>query len=989
MVGQKFPVKWDLEEWKMIPYDVQLIGGIVLHESRIAEMRTGEGKTLVATLPAYLNAIAWEGVHVVTVNDYLASRDGEWMGHLYERLGLTTGVVTKWVKPADRRAQYEADITYVENSELGFDYLRDNLTKTLDERVLVWRPLGYAIIDEVDSILIDEARTPLIISQPWQEPTEKYEMYAKLVTLLTPSKWKKKISKWFLNELLKDVKGEEEDTDDSGDYYIDEKSKTVTLSSTWIEKLESLLKVDNLYKDMWYDEIHHIENALRARAVYHKDKEYLLKDNQVMIVDENTWRAMPWRRFSQGLHQAIEAKENVTIQKESKTLASITYQHFFKQYKKLSGMTGTALTEAEEFEKIYDLETIIIPTNKPILRVDKNDMVYFNQDAKRKAVVDHISFYHTAGVPILIGTSSIQTSELVSSILRKMTLPHTVLNAKYHEQEANIVSNAGKQWSLVVATNMAWRGTDIKLDPSLNPTIAKNYVKAMIKNTKNWTWFNGVVYSETEYNWMKQAFLEHLWIEEDQLQKSVDTWIQTGDIQLKTEFNKKKKTAEDGYAAFTIRPVWVEEPELEERDLHFGLFILGTEKHESRRIDNQLRGRAWRQWDPGISQFFVWMDDEIMRKMWGNKIQSIARMMLSKEDLETMAFTQSQFTNSIQRAQKQMEWYYFGIRKHLFDYDSVINKQRERIYAKRDEILGVHTTSHSSDNEEIIKLSMKDEIVAYIAEIVQNQVAIYTAASPWNLWELLETLSEITGASFLEEDYAAIKSPTKLEELLTQQLTEAFEAKISWVEEERVESVIKRAYLFAIDKNWMQHITDMQYLREKVWLYGYAQLDPLVIYKREAYDKFQGLLVAIRQQAVAYAFRSTYEDQAAQQFVAQSVKKTGMMDLLKAVTKWLSKEWTISNIRTWDQAKQTLKEQIQLKTWESATVLENNDDFEVLEVDDTTGSESDTGADYSQVKKKVRPNDKVNVIYTDWTKKMNVKRKTVKVDVESGKAKLI
>jgi len=394
MMGQEIEVKGETLVWEMIPYDVQLVGGIIIHQGKMAEMRTGEGKTLVATLPCYLNALTGKWVHVVTVNDYLASRDAEWMWHLYGRLWLTVWSVVKGSSLQGRRAEYEKDITYVENSELGFDYLRDNLAKSVEERNMLWRPMHYAIVDEVDSILIDEARTPLIISQASGEPTEKYAYYAQIVKSLSPSKGKKKISKGFLAELMKDNKWEEE-VDEGGDYYIDEKTRSATLSSSGIAKLEKMLNVDNLYKDIWFTEIHHIENALKAQAVYNKDKEYLVRDGQVMIVDDNTGRVMPGRRFSQWLHQAIEAKEKVEIKRESRTLASITYQHFFKQYEKLSGMTGTALTEAEEFESIYESETVTIPTNKPILRVDKSDAVYFNQKAKWNAVIDHIKFYHT------------------------------------------------------------------------------------------------------------------------------------------------------------------------------------------------------------------------------------------------------------------------------------------------------------------------------------------------------------------------------------------------------------------------------------------------------------------------------------------------------------------------------------------------------------------------------------------------------------------
>ncbi len=483
LVGTTVKVKGQELTWNMIPYDVQLIGGIILHQGKIAEMKTGEGKTLVAVAPVYLNALAGKGVHVVTVNDYLASRDSEWMAHVYTWLGLSVGAVVKSTPLHTRREEYAKDITYVENTELGFDYLRDNLVKTLAERSLTWRPLNYAIVDEIDSILIDEARTPLIISQPREEPTEKYSYYAQVVNLLSPCSAKKKVSKGFIQEILNDEYGKEQEED--GDYYIDEKTKTAQLSGKGIAKLEEILKVENIYKDMGYGEIHHIENALKAKAVYIKDKDYIIVNGEILIVDEHTGRTMPGRRFSEGLHQAIEAKENVKIQRESQTMATITYQNFFKQYAKLCGMTGTASTEGEEFNKIYELEVVIVPTNKTILRVDMNDKVYFNQHTKRKFVKDYIKFYHEIGQPILIGTADIATSEYVSKLLDKEAIVHYVLNAKFHEQEANIVSNAGKYKSVVVATNMAGRGTDIKLEEGLNEKMAQNYLKFFLKNTKN------------------------------------------------------------------------------------------------------------------------------------------------------------------------------------------------------------------------------------------------------------------------------------------------------------------------------------------------------------------------------------------------------------------------------------------------------------------------------------------------------------------------
>lgn len=1028
MCGQEFDVKGTKLTWNMIPYDVQLIWGIIIHRGTMAEMRTWEWKTLVATLPSYLNALTGKGVHVVTVNDYLASRDAEWMGHLYRRLWLTVWSVVKWVPLTIRRQQYEADITYVENSELGFDYLRDNLAKSLDDRNMMWRPLHYAIVDEVDSILIDEARTPLIISQPSNEPTQKYWYYAQIVKLLTPSKNKKKISKWFLAELMKDEK-EEEIEDDGGDYYIDEKTKSVTLSSTGIAKLEKMLNVEHLYKDLWYGEIHHIENALKAQAVYHNNKEYLVRDGQVMIVDDHTGRVMPGRRFSQWLHQAIEAKENVTIQKESRTLASITYQNFFKQYEKLAGMTGTALTEAEEFEKIYETETVTIPTNKPVIRVDKKDQVYFNQDAKRRAIVDHIKFYHDVWVPILIGTSSIQTSELVSNILNKSALQHFVLNAKFHEQEANIVKNAGTQGSIVVATNMAWRGTDIKLDPDLNTHIAKQYAQHISNQMSEVASFQAIIYSEVEYEIFVQAIRQQFDIPRDEQSQST---IKTDTVSIQISHNSSKKTSEDVYATITFRPVaQTISTETTTRDIHFWLLILGTEKHESRRIDNQLRGRAGRQGDPWMSVFFVALDDEIMRKMWGNKIQGIARMMLNKEELESMAFTQKQFTNSIQRAQKQMEWRHFGIRKHLFDYDSVINKQRMRIYTRRDQILqvddaSVDSTTHSDTTDTpsdttnttdptIVELTILDETKESLIKIVRRAVATYATYKPRNIPELVESIEQITTVAFEEQEIAQQSSSRTLETFLIEQLQQAFELKFQDVDHDRALTYVRKIALGVIDKYRVEHIDEMSYLREKVSLRSYAQQDPLVIYKKEAYEKFQTLLSTIETETVAQIMRTNFKelqwwDQLAEQ-IANANGEEDMLEILKEVAgevdigtlnslqQKAQASWNSAVAKEIQQTKEIKKQQISLVSGESATVLEQDDEFEVLEIEEPTVSSKGSWGSASAwdstdtiirpATKKLRPNDKVTIKHPDGRIEYSVKWKKIKDRVESGEVKVV
>lgn len=884
MVGSEFEVKGEKQTWNMIPYDVQLLGGIILHQGKISEMKTGEGKTLVAAAPVYLNALEGKGVHVVTVNDYLASRDAQWIGYLYQWLGLTVGSVVKGVSLQRRREEYGKDITYVENSELGFDYLRDNLVQTMEKRNLMWRPLNFAIVDEIDSILVDEARTPLIISEAREEATEKYSYYANIVNLLTPCSNKKKVSKGLLNELMKDDGGKEQEED--GDYYIDEKTKTASLSGRGIAKLEELLKVENIYKDLGFEEIHHIENALKAKAVFTRDVDYIVSGGEVLIVDEHTGRTMPGRRFSEGLHQAIEAKEGVPIQRESQTMATITYQNFFKQYTKLAGMTGTAATEAEEFQKIYELEVVIVPTNKDTIRVDKNDKVYFNQQAKWKFVKEYIKFYHEIGQPILIGTADIATSEYMSRILEKDAITHYVLNAKFHEQEAHIVTNAGKYQSVVVATNMAGRGTDIKLEEGLNERLARNYAKwftEFLKGEKNLVTH---LYSKVEYALTLNAIREARELNDEEIKELERTGITRDGITFSVTFNSKKKSAEEYYAHIKFSKMGA--AETEERDIHYGLFILGTEKHESRRIDNQLRGRAGRQGDPGVSVFFVALDDLLMRKMGGERIQNVAALLLNKEELSELELTQSQFTNAITRSQKEIEAWHFSNRKHLFDYDSVIDKQRTRIYHTRDEII---EAGEDEGKKKERTESYQRQFLIDGQEVLDNQI---TAAvnSEQSVSDLLEVLNKEFGLEISEADKAEFVNLhyTTLSEVLSLRLVQYFQKMFEEINPELLFTIFRDVNLQVIDRLWVNHIDEMQQLKDKVGFMGYAQLDPLIAYKKESFEKFQELLNRIQRDTATMIMRVDFttvsEQQAAQLQLMEAVQKDPeLLEKLKAASR--------------------------------------------------------------------------------------------------------
>lgn len=951
LVGHEYQVKWSTEKWFMIPFDVQLLGGIILHKGIISEMKTGEWKTIVATLPVYLNALTEKGVLLVTVNDWLASYQAELMRPVYERLGLSVGVVYKGVSMSQRRNEYSKDVTYVENSELWFDYLRDNLVKSMEMRALTRRPLHYAIVDEIDSILIDEARTPLIISEASEEPTDKYNYYAQIITHLTPCKNKKHISKWLLHELLNDDKTKKNEEED-GDYYIDEKTKTASLSSVGIAKLEQLLWVENLYKDIWFEEIHHIENALRAQAVFNKDKDYIVSSGEILIVDEHTGRTMPGRRFSEGMHQAIEAKESVQIKKESKTIATITYQNFFKQFQKLAGMTGTALTEWEEFNNIYKLEVLEVPTNNSIIRVDKLDKVFFNQKAKRNAVNDYIQFYHEIGLPMLIGTSNIATSEYVSKLLQEKSINHYVLNAKHHEQEAHIVANAGKYKSVVVATNMAGRGTDIKLEKDLHKKLAQNYAKRIAKQIEKNIWVSTIIYSSKEFERYIDGIKTQFNLSNEQIRSAEKDFSPIEWGQRKIIFNTKKKSKDQAFAEVRFKTT---SNEIIEKEIHFWLFILGTEKHESRRIDNQLRGRAGRQGDAGVSVFFVALDDLIMRKMWWERIQSMASMLLKKEELEKMELTQKQFSNAILRAQKQMEWRHFSTRKHLFDYDSVVNTQRERIYKQRDEILTIAQTKNENNDPQALTTQQENFVTEKINQIHEN-ISILIHQHIQNAKNLKQTThqflehasKELNIETSEEIVQLANKNREEIQNTLTQKITNNFEENIAKIPNRKIIfTIIKDVYLYHIDKLRIEHIDEMQDLREKVSLMGYAQLDPLIMYKKEAYQKFEHLLHRIKTNTtlniISINIQSIIAPQA--QFVvnAEKPQEDNYMQNLQKIAQNNPNPKKINN-----------KTQV---TDPRKLIFQDEDGVEVFEANDETITTNASKVINTNTTKKLRPND--------------------------------
>ena len=769
-------------------YRVQVIGGIVLHQGRIAEMKTGEGKTLVATLPAYLNAIAGKGVHIVTVNDYLAKRDSEWMGKVYRFLGLTVGLVIHEVEPAKRKAMYEADITYGTNNEFGFDYLRDNMA--IYKQSMVQRGHAFAIVDEVDSILIDEARTPLIISGQGEKSSQLYEMADRFALGLKCLR-------------VKEVDAKEEQDDIDADYIVDEKARTATLTPKGQAHAEQYFRVENLSDPANTTLQHHINQAIKARGVMQRDVDYVVRDGQIVIVDEFTGRLMFGRRYNEGLHQAIEAKEGVKVQHESKTLATITFQNYFRLYGKLSGMTGTALTEEEEFRHIYKLDVIEIPTNKPVARKDNPDAVYKNERGKIKATIARIEACHAKGQPILVGTVSIEKSEELSKILKAKGIKHTVLNAKYHEKEAEIVAQAGKSGAVTIATNMAGRGTDIMLGGNAE-TMALNELK-------------------------KGDYTPELIYEANGHAETDDPEV----LAIREKFNElyKKYKQETDADAEKVRAAG-------------GLYILGTERHESRRIDNQLRGRAGRQGDPGESSFYISLEDDLMRLFGSEKIQNMMNSLGIDED---EPIDQKILSGAIENAQKKIESRNFATRKHVLEYDDVLNTQRQTIYAQRLQVL---------EGKDV-----KDNIMGMIDDTIAR--AVHAAVGEHNLIspEMVEQARRPFIGLFLRPEDCTF-TPEECDDLTAEQLTNVLADQAHKVYEAKEQALgapimreLERVVLLKnVDTKWMAHIDAMTELRNGIGLRAYGQHDPVVEYKREGFDMFDAMIDAIREDTMRMIF---------------------------------------------------------------------------------------------------------------------------------------
>jgi len=781
-------------------FDVQLIGGIVLHQGKIAEMKTGEGKTLVATLPVYLNALSGRGVHVVTVNDYLAKRDSEWMGQLYRHLGLTVGVIVHDLDDQQRREAYAADVTYGTNNEFGFDYLRDNMK--FDLKDCVQRPHNFAIVDEVDSILIDEARTPLIISGASEESTDKYARVDRIIPRLERG------------EEIPGPPGEPAEL--TGDYVVDEKHRNATVTDEGWEKVEGLLGIGNIADPENWDLKHHVETAIKAHSLYHRDVEYVVKEGQVVIVDEFTGRLMPGRRWSDGLHQAVEAKEGVKIERENQTLATITFQNYFRMYKKLAGMTGTAETEATEFGKIYNLDVVVIPTNKPLLRIENPDLVYRTEKEKYLASADEIQKLHQAGQPVLVGTTSIEKSERLSEHLKRKGIRHVVLNAKYHEKEAEIVAQAGRKAMVTIATNMAGRGTDILL--------------------------GGNAEFMAKQECVKKGFAQPLRAAQGKVQAGIDD--------AKTTATTVWYYAGSEYAVPTDR--WTELHSLYKQqtdkehdevvDLG-GLFILGTERHEARRIDNQLRGRAGRQGDPGASRFYLSLEDDLMRIFAKEWVSTLLQRLGMEEGIPIES---KLISRRIEKAQEAVEGQHFESRKHLLEYDDVMNKQREAVYGLRRQLL------EGVDQKELI---LEDYVAGVLSQLLDQHAGVKSHPADWDIKGLRDAIFTRFGVDILREGIQPdTLSRMELGDAIFEKLRQRYEAKEKLIGPLAMRYHERMIMLSVLDQQWKDHLLNMDHLKEGIGLRGYGQKDPLVEYKRESFDMFEAMMQRFQEDTLRYLY---------------------------------------------------------------------------------------------------------------------------------------
>jgi preprotein translocase subunit SecA len=782
---------------QMRHFDVQLIGGMVLHQGKIAEMKTGEGKTLVATLPVYLNALSGRGVHVITVNDYLAKRDSEWMGKLYRFLGLTVGVIVHDLDDQERRDAYASDVTYGTNNEFGFDYLRDNMK--FDVHDCVQRGHNFAIVDEVDSILIDEARTPLIISGASEESTDKYARVNKIIPKLERG------------EEIDTAPGEPKEL--TGDFVVDEKHRSITVTDIGWEKVEQLLGIGNIADPENWDLKHHVDTAVKAHALYKRDVEYVVKDGEVIIVDEFTGRLMPGRRWSDGLHQAVEAKENVKIERENQTLATITFQNYFRMYKKLAGMTGTAETEASEFDKIYRLEVMVIPTNRTMLRLENPDVVYRTEKEKYFAASDEIQTLHATGRPVLVGTTSIEKSERLSELLKKKNIKHVVLNAKYHEREAEIVAQAGRKGMVTIATNMAGRGTDILLGGNPEFMAKQECVKKGIAQPL-------------------RAAQGKIQVDVDEAKSTV--WYYAGNEYV---------VPTDQWTEIFNRYKLQTDKEHDEVTAVGGLHIFGTERHEARRIDNQLRGRAGRQGDPGSSRFYLSLEDDLMRifaKEWVSKL--LQRLGME----EGIPIESRLITSRIATAQQAVEAQNFEARKHLLEYDDVMNKQREAVYGLRRQLL------EGVDQKELI---LEDYVSGILSDVMDQFCGVKVHPDNWDVKGLKDAIFTRFGVDISAEGITPeTLSRQELGDAIFAKLKERYDAKEKLIGPDAMRYHERMIMLSVLDSQWKDHLRDMDHLKEGIGLRGYGQHDPLVEYKRESFDMFEAMMQRFQEETSRYLY---------------------------------------------------------------------------------------------------------------------------------------